>query len=424
MILISMLSRSSMISLLLTIAVVECQLCGAGAIHLKKAFPAFWRRLRGAGRSTAGAEQQVDEREGQAIAKFEKQAIASFAKFEKFMRAHTEGKLDRAILEGIFIVVEQGTPRQTPVSVLDLTFYRPLKNLFHGVNLTDEGEEDYVRRHVMNIRRFLTYGNEVNGEDGVSLAGVRNNIQYLDEVLERLNSSRSQLIRGGVEFADLISIYRKIKIELLKFEAALDYFFDWDADASLAVFLSKEDLDIAARECITKQAQDEAAAMERASPEQERAASEDDFKFDAPNSLKCPITQELMKDPVMTSDGHTYERAAITQWLENHETSPLTNERLANNELIPNIPLKNVIHELRAGDAPDSLKCPIIQELMLMDSQTYERAVIEKWFENHNTSPQTGSPLENKELIPNFALRQAIDELREIRKSQREHAST
>ena len=29
----------------------------------------------------------------------------------------------------------------------------------------------------------------------------------------------------------------------------------------------------------------------------------------------CPITHEVMEDPVVCADGHSYERAAITQWL-------------------------------------------------------------------------------------------------------------
>lgn len=32
------------------------------------------------------------------------------------------------------------------------------------------------------------------------------------------------------------------------------------------------------------------------------------------NNLRCPITHELMKDPVMATDGHTYEREAIMKW--------------------------------------------------------------------------------------------------------------
>ena len=32
------------------------------------------------------------------------------------------------------------------------------------------------------------------------------------------------------------------------------------------------------------------------------------------SSFLCPITQEVMTDPVLTSDGHTYERDAIEHW--------------------------------------------------------------------------------------------------------------
>ena len=35
-----------------------------------------------------------------------------------------------------------------------------------------------------------------------------------------------------------------------------------------------------------------------------------------PNELLCPITHKVMVDPVMTSDGHTYERAAIEDVFE------------------------------------------------------------------------------------------------------------
>eukprot|EP00747_Dinoflagellata_sp_TGD_P052849 gnl/TRDRNA2_/TRDRNA2_148128_c1_seq1.p1 gnl/TRDRNA2_/TRDRNA2_148128_c1~~gnl/TRDRNA2_/TRDRNA2_148128_c1_seq1.p1 ORF type:complete len:447 (-),score=18.96 gnl/TRDRNA2_/TRDRNA2_148128_c1_seq1:193-1497(-) len=38
----------------------------------------------------------------------------------------------------------------------------------------------------------------------------------------------------------------------------------------------------------------------------------------------CPITMDVMTDPVMAADNRTYERAAIKQWLENNNTSPVT----------------------------------------------------------------------------------------------------
>lgn len=33
-------------------------------------------------------------------------------------------------------------------------------------------------------------------------------------------------------------------------------------------------------------------------------------------ALECPITHELMSDPVVAADGHTYERAAIQRSLD------------------------------------------------------------------------------------------------------------
>ncbi|KAH8059533.1 ubiquitin-protein transferase [Aureococcus anophagefferens] len=56
---------------------------------------------------------------------------------------------------------------------------------------------------------------------------------------------------------------------------------------------------------------------------------------EVPESFACPITTELMKDPVFAADGHTYERCAIAQWFERAQTSPTTNEPIATN-LVPN----------------------------------------------------------------------------------------
>jgi serine/threonine protein kinase len=47
-----------------------------------------------------------------------------------------------------------------------------------------------------------------------------------------------------------------------------------------------------------------------------------------PDGFLCPITQDVMKDPVMLLDGHSYERKSITDWLKRCKRSPLTNEEL------------------------------------------------------------------------------------------------
>jgi hypothetical protein len=50
-----------------------------------------------------------------------------------------------------------------------------------------------------------------------------------------------------------------------------------------------------------------------------------------------------MRDPVITSDGQTYEREAIENWLSKNQTSPATNLELPDKVLKPNIALKKAI---------------------------------------------------------------------------------
>ena len=72
-----------------------------------------------------------------------------------------------------------------------------------------------------------------------------------------------------------------------------------------------------------------------------------------PPSFVCPITHELMVDPVSTVDGQVYERAAIEAWLRNNDTSPITNETLLK-LLIPNHPLRAMIAEYVESRAKSS----------------------------------------------------------------------
>lgn len=46
-----------------------------------------------------------------------------------------------------------------------------------------------------------------------------------------------------------------------------------------------------------------------------------------PEDCICPLTLEVMRDPVIDALGHSYERFAMTAWLENHTTSPRASPR-------------------------------------------------------------------------------------------------
>ncbi|KAI3896773.1 hypothetical protein MKW98_009626 [Papaver atlanticum] len=63
-----------------------------------------------------------------------------------------------------------------------------------------------------------------------------------------------------------------------------------------------------------------------------------------PDDFRCPISLELMKDPVIVSTGQTYERACIQKWLDaGHKTCPKTQQTLSHTALTPNYVLKSLI---------------------------------------------------------------------------------
>ena len=55
-----------------------------------------------------------------------------------------------------------------------------------------------------------------------------------------------------------------------------------------------------------------------------------------------------MMDPVLGSDGRTYERSAITEWLRTHNTSPITREIMTVTSLKPNYALRSLIERSNA----------------------------------------------------------------------------
>ena len=72
---------------------------------------------------------------------------------------------------------------------------------------------------------------------------------------------------------------------------------------------------------------------------------------------RCPITHEVFRDPVVASDGHTYEREAIESWIfidnigssaccrRRRRLSPMTGLPLETYVLLPNHALKKAIEE-------------------------------------------------------------------------------
>ena len=84
--------------------------------------------------------------------------------------------------------------------------------------------------------------------------------------------------------------------------------------------------------------------------EQELKRREVEKALEETNDLfVCPVSQALMKDPVVAADGYTYERASIEEWIRQAggrtPKSPSTNLPLANTSLTPSHTFKSAIFE-------------------------------------------------------------------------------
>lgn len=84
-----------------------------------------------------------------------------------------------------------------------------------------------------------------------------------------------------------------------------------------------------------------------------------ELKDDAvvPSEYKCPISQEIMVDPVVASDGNTYERHPFERWISGGKVvSPLTNLPLASITAYPNLNLKKLIEQFVMQNKPRKSK--------------------------------------------------------------------
>ncbi|KAK3165821.1 hypothetical protein QOZ80_1AG0038220 [Eleusine coracana subsp. coracana] len=63
-----------------------------------------------------------------------------------------------------------------------------------------------------------------------------------------------------------------------------------------------------------------------------------------PPDFRCPISLDLMRDPVVVASGQTYDRESIARWFDaGKSTCPKTGQVLLALELVPNKALKNLI---------------------------------------------------------------------------------
>lgn len=153
----------------------------------------------------------------------------------------------------------------------------------------------------------------------------------------------------------------------------------------------------------------------------------------------CPITDNIMENPVVAPDGVSYERVAIEQsnrfdkskLYQNRALRDIMDQRmkLTGNSIrarsarlnhsmrqsIRKLVSKSTIPSLEYRPLEDALYCTITFDLMHVpvidpDGNTFEKAAILNWIRANGESPITRKPLSREDLYPNNAIKALLDD--------------
>ncbi|KAK9817018.1 hypothetical protein WJX72_008414 [[Myrmecia] bisecta] len=118
---------------------------------------------------------------------------------------------------------------------------------------------------------------------------------------------------------------------------------DMAAEAAASVLMTQED---------ARQARAAAKAAKKQKQKQKKLHPKERLPLVDMEAMCCPITQEVMRDPVIAIDGHTYERSAIEEWFAKSNISPMTGAELDDPlaTIIPNIGVRRLIECYAAVD--------------------------------------------------------------------------
>ena len=81
------------------------------------------------------------------------------------------------------------------------------------------------------------------------------------------------------------------------------------------------------------------------------------------SALQCSITRDIMEDPVIDANGHTFDRRAIEEALRLRPgVSPFTNQRYPNGNacLKPNYAVRNALEAYRQHQQPQVPHQPLV----------------------------------------------------------------
>lgn len=149
-----------------------------------------------------------------------------------------------------------------------------------------------------------------------------------------------------------------------------------------------------------------------------------------PSNLICPISHQLMKDPVYTPEGYVYDRAFITKALARDQRDPQNRNKLvvsdlrSFSQLLPHIELfggrqanykeektklinkaREIANTKPVHENPALFVCPLNKQLIknpviTASGKVYDKASLEQFLQKTGNLDETGCKLTLQDVVP------------------------
>lgn len=256
-------------------------------------------------------------------------------------------------------------------------------------------------------------------------------LHSFNNAIQSTSKSQASLLKNLVNLQSPEEVHVVLQDEIVNIRLAFDDMATVIAKMEQFGYLYEEEyteasaqlcMDAISFDCFLQDLTTELNPIEMAQVEVKDPAVEVKVEVETPEDFFCPITQELMTDPVMSPDGQNYEKAAIENWLSNHNTDPMTRSPLALDQLYTNTLLKAQIEawEKNPGVVDhNNFICPITGELMEDPVMTpygfnYEKDAILNFLTSNPIDPIANglgkeAALSANQLYSNLKLKGMID---------------
>jgi len=169
-----------------------------------------------------------------------------------------------------------------------------------------------------------------------------------------------------------------------------------------------------------------------------------DTNFEIPEIFLCPITLSLITDPVVASDGQTYDKHSISDWIKRgNRISPINGNQLTETYTFPNFFLRSALEEFKIKDSKmkeivnhnllleeiNRDKEETIQNLqehieLINQDRTEANNIVIKLESEKTENKKTIKRFRNKHKILKKSYNKILKELKELKKKQNREMET